>query len=301
MSINAWLIYNTCLHSEQYLSVYDLYVEAAKKFDVTLSLKRNDEIYTYIDDDGVSLEAQSPDFVIFLDKDIRLARQLELYRIPLFNSANAIEICDDKIYTMQSLCARGLKMPKSIFSYLSYNNECANSERHREHIMRELTFPLVLKEAFGSFGQQVYLIHNENELVKKQAEISNKAYMVQEYIKSSHGRDVRIYVVGGKVVGSMLRQNANDFRANASNGGVCSAYQPSKEFCDMAIRAAEILKLDFCGVDIMFGENEEPILCEVNSGAHIKNMLEVSGINIAEHIIQYILERVNVRRSFNIH
>ncbi len=68
------------------------------------------------------------------------------------------------------------------------------------------------------------------------------------------------------------------------------AYKPDVQFTHMAIEAAKILQTDFAGVDILFGDDESPILCEVNSNAHIKNISECTSIDIAGHIIDHILE-----------
>lgn len=116
---------------------------------------------------------------------------------------------------------------------------------------------------------------------------------MQEYIESSKGQDVRIHVVGNEIVTAMKRVNKNDFRANITNGGSMEKYQPTKEQCEMALKVCEKLGLDFAGVDIMFGKNGEPVLCEVNSNAHFKNIYDCTGVNVAEKIIDYILKKIN--------
>ena len=88
---------------------------------------------------------------------------------------------------------------------------------------------------------------------------------------------------------SMLRYNDNDFRANITNGGSMEKYNPTKEEVKMAIDTCKALNLDFGGVDILFGENG-PILCEVNSNAHFKNIYDCTGENVADYIIEYINE-----------
>ena len=91
----------------------------------------------------------------------------------------------------------------------------------------------------------------------------------------------------------MLRTNENDFRANITNGGSMQPYTPTKEQADMAIQVCDALKLDFAGVDILFGEKDEPILCEVNSNAHFKNLYDCTGVNTAEEILKYIKEKMS--------
>jgi RimK family alpha-L-glutamate ligase len=113
----------------------------------------------------------------------------------------------------------------------------------------------------------------------------------QEFISESSGRDVRINMVGDKAVASMLRYNDNDFRANITNGGSMKKYTPTANEIRVAQTVMKALKLDFGGIDILFGKNE-PILCEVNSNAHFKNIYDCTGVNAAEKIFEYILNDI---------
>lgn len=278
------------------MELNELYAKAAKKLGITLQLIANNEIYCLIEDGKniikVPTAAFEPDFILFLDKDIRLAKQLEKLGYKLFNSREVIENCDDKILTFEVLANSGIKMPKTLFSAMLFNGT-GNGEADLgfTNIIEEtFSYPLVIKEAFGSFGAQVYLIHNREELIAKQKELLYTPHLYQEFIASSKGRDVRIYVVGDQVVASMYRHSDTDFRANISNGASMSPYEPSEAFCQLAIKATEELGADFTGVDLLFGENNEPILCEVNSNAHIKNIYDCTGIDVAEAIFKHILE-----------
>lgn len=296
MQTYGWLIYNGGLKSPKYMELNELYAKAAKKLGITLQLIANNEIYCLIEDGKniikVPTAAFEPDFILFLDKDIRLAKQLEKLGYRLFNSREVIENCDDKILTFEVLANSGIKMPKTLFSAMLFNGT-GNGEADLgfTNIIEEtFSYPLVIKEAFGSFGAQVYLIHNREELIAKQKELLYTPHLYQEFIASSKGRDVRIYVVGDQVVASMYRHSDTDFRANISNGASMSPYEPNEAFCQLAIKATRELGADFTGVDLLFGENNEPILCEVNSNAHIKNIYDCTGIDVAEAIFKHILE-----------
>ena len=114
---------------------------------------------------------------------------------------------------------------------------------------------------------------------------------MQEFIAESCGRDVRVNVVGGKVVSAMERYNDADFRSNISNGGSMRNASLSPEAETVAIRAAELIGLDFAGVDVLYG-NDGPIICEVNSNPHFKSSLECTGVDMSEEIMAYILEQM---------
>src|SRR5699024_3810694 len=157
--------------------------------------------------------------VIFADKDIYLAKQLELLGIPVFNSADTIEVSDDKIKTYQYLAEQEIPIPKTIVAPKTLDLPLALADGFIQHTIKMLGFPLVMKETFGSFGEQVYLVHNEAELHVQMKGIAGKPFMFQQFIDSSYGVDLRLQVVGDKVVTAMKRVSENDFRPNVTSGG----------------------------------------------------------------------------------
>jgi RimK family alpha-L-glutamate ligase len=184
-------------------------------------------------------------------------------------------------------------MPKTILAPMTYSNIGYTNTEFLEQVIAELSFPMVVKECFGSFGQQVYLVQNHMELEEKVKVIQPKPMLFQEFIEASKGKDVRLQVVGNQVVASMYRYSGNDdFRANITNGGKMKPYEPTKEQTDLAVECCKILGLDFAGVDILFGEKEEPIVCEVNSNAHFKNIYDCTGVNAADFIMEHILKEL---------
>ena len=122
--------------------------------------------------------------------------------------------------------------------------------------------------------------------------------IMQQAVRESFGRDVRIYVVGGEVMGAMQRSNDRDFRANIANGGSGEAYVPSDEEKHLALEAVRLLGLDFGGVDILHSQ-EGPLLCEVNSNAHFAGMEKSTGADISGAIMRYI--RSELEKNFLCH
>ena len=178
-------------------------------------------------------------------------------------------------------------MPKTYVAPMTFDKEYKDYTFLLQ-VEGNLGYPMIIKENKGSFGEQVYMVNNYYEAVEKIKSIGHHEFIMQEYIESSKGKDIRIHVVGGKVVTAMERVNENDFRANITNGGVMKPYNPTKEQMDMAIEVCGKLKLDFAGVDIMFGKTGEPILCEVNSNAHFRNIYDCTGVNVADEIMKLI-------------
>ncbi len=294
--INAWLIYNYSLNTSKFNTLHDWYVKTASKKNINLQLLSNIDVYSMISNSKPLIvseyQGDIPDFVLFLDKDIALARQLELLGYRVYNSSEVIAICDNKIHTHQVLSKHGITMPKTIYAPLSFIPCLEIEEEFLCRVERELSYPMVVKEAFGSFGKQVYLAKSREDLFSIRKSIGTKPHLYQEYISSSYGRDVRIYVVGSRVVASTLRRSEDDFRANATVGGKMYVYQPKEEFLDMAVTVSNLIGADFSGVDILFGQDEEPIFCEINSNAHIINVYNTTKIDVSEHIFDYILEDI---------
>jgi len=154
---------------------------------------------------------------------------------------------------------------------------------------------MVVKECFGSFGMQVYLAHDRKELEELTIKLGGVPFLYQKFHEASSGRDVRLQVVGDQVVAAMERYSENgDFRANITNGGSMKVYEPSDAECQLAVQTAQILGLDFCGVDLLFEETGgvADIVCEVNSNAHFKNIHTCTGVNVAEKIMEYIRNKL---------
>ena len=231
------------------------------------------------------------DFVLFWDKDVILARMLEDVGYRVFNSSQAISTCDNKALTYMRLYGHGVAMPKTVVAPLTFEGINYCDWDFAEKAADFLGFPMVVKELYGSFGQQVYLARDMDELKNTVSGLKHKGFLMQEMIDTSFGKDIRINIVGGEVVSAMLRYNENgDFRSNISNGGSMRAYEPSEAQKQIAIEACKALGLDFAGVDVLFGAGDEPLICEVNSNPHFKSSIDCTGIDVSDHIIKHIKE-----------
>ncbi len=283
------LVVNGFLKQEKYYEIYNMLKVSAENKGVSLEIIPSTKLVRLAIDNFSAIS--DVDFALFWDKDVYLAKLLERANIKVFNSAKAVEKCDNKILTYLS-CLGKLKMPKTVIAPKTFDTVNYCNLEFLKDAVDILGFPMVVKEAFGSFGAQVYLVHDINELETLVKNFGAKEFIMQEFVKSSAGKDVRINVVGNKVVCAMLRSNKNDFRSNVTNGGIAQNFEPSKKFCDLAISACQILGLDFAGVDVMFGENNEPILCEVNSNPHFKSSLDCTGVDMSQKIIDYVLDKI---------
>ena len=313
----GWLIANHFLQTDKFNEIYKWLLVSAEKFDCELKLLTNAELLSFISGEQLTVltsstlsaksvfSDQRPDFVLFWDKDIRLAHTLEQLGFRLFNRADAIAACDDKSLTFMRLSVLNhtlsldkessplFPMPRTVLAPMTYENIGYRKDvSFLNQIELQLSYPMILKECFGSFGAQVYLVQNRAEAEQVITQCAGRPLLFQQFINSSYGRDLRLQVVGGQVVATMLRTHDTDFRANITNGGKMSPYVPSPKACTLAIRVCEALQLDFAGVDLLFGEHDEPILCEVNSNAHFKNIHTCTGVNVADKIMEHIIKEI---------
>lgn len=284
----CWIIYNGSLINEKFIDQANLMAEAVTKFNITPIIKKNNDILV---DLSINM-TDKPDFVIMFDKDILLGTYLKQQGIPVFNDPDVIERCDNKAKQYIALAQAGIRMPKTIVAPKIYPNFSIEDSGYTERVIETLGLPLVLKEAHGSFGMKVYLLHTAQEVKDKVAQLSGVDFIFQQYIASSFGRDVRVNVVGGKVVAAMYRESTTDFRANITNGGTAYKIELSHAQITLALQAANALGAEYAGVDLLFDENDEPLVCEVNAAAHIRNIYNVTGVNVGEALVAYILEKL---------
>ena len=229
------------------------------------------------------------DAVLFWDKDVLLAKYLENQGNKVINSSEALRICDDKGISAVTIAKTGLNMPRTVVAPFTYANIGYDNVEFLKSVVSKLDFPIVVKESHGSFGQQVYLAHNYDELEELTKRIVPRPMIFQQYIECGSS-DLRLQVVGDEVVAAVRRTSNGDFRANATLGGTMTAYTPTKAEIDLAIGAAKAVGAEIAGVDILQGD--KPYICEVNANAHFKRLMDATNIDVAAKIVDYILSRV---------
>ena len=149
-----------------------------------------------------------------------------------------------------------------------------------------------LKESFGSLGKNVFLAEDRTTLLSVMETLKCRPHLFQKAVQTSMGKDLRVIVVGKKVLGGMLRKSDTDFRSNIELGGVGVPYPVNEKIASLCTRVAEILQLDYCGIDILFGDNDTPLVCEVNSNAFFGGFESVTGINVARAYAEHIQREI---------
>ncbi|MBD1372533.1 RimK family alpha-L-glutamate ligase [Hazenella sp. IB182357] len=297
--MQGWIIYKeskvnlkperyeiNCLLEEAEQQGIDLKVIEPSQVDLIVT--REDRKSIYVDGEPVSL----PDFVLprmgagTTYFALAVIRHLERLGVPCINSSLSIETVKDKLYTHQILAERNLPVPKTMLAKFPLNVDL---------IEKQIGFPIVVKTLSGSQGKGVFLSENRNHFddLMQLVETTNPNFniILQEFVKTSFGRDLRVFVIGGRVVGCMERNAADDgFKANFSSGGETRAFEATPEIEWLATEATRILGLDIAGVDLLFDDNHFKI-CEVNSSPGFEGLQAACDVNIPKETFHYLKTR----------
>lgn len=275
--------------------------EAAKAMDVGLEIlhPHKFELVVGADDDWAAKyqgrPVERPDFIICrtgAETDyftLALLRHFERRSVRLINGPTAIESVADKLHTMQLLIRAGLPIPRTILGTFPMDIGL---------VERELGFPVIVKTLKGTRGAGVLKCEDRSQFedlagLLESAE-AKADFILQHYVRASHGRDVRVLVVGGRVIAAMERRSlTGNFKSNVSLGGVGVAYNPSPEMADLAVQAADILELDIAGIDILFDEDGYRI-CEANSAPGFQGLERASGLDVPSAMLEWILSTQSV-------
>ena len=296
--ISGWILYKNELE-ESYET--QRLVEEFESQDVKVRVVHPDDVDIFVDrDDRKSIlvggKARAlPDFVIprtgsgttYFIKAI--IRHLERMNVVMINGSDSIDGVKDKLYTQQILGQSNLPVPKTLLVKHPINVDW---------VEKNIGFPVIIKTLSGSFGAGVFLAETKRQFkdLIKLAEITKKSYniIVQEFIKESFGKDIRVFVLNNKVVGCMMRQSTDDdFRANITRGGEGIPYQIDDDIEWLGGESARLLGLDIAGVDLLFDDSGYRI-CEVNSSPGFEGMEKFTKTNIAEKIVNYVRLRLGI-------
>ena len=211
-----------------------------------------------------------------------LTRQFEALKVFALNNAAAITQSRDKLFSLQLLLNNGVDIPTTGF---------ANSPLDTDDLIKMVGgSPLIVKLLEGTQGKGVVLAETKKaaESVINAFKSLNANILVQEFIKEANGKDLRLFVVDGKVVAAMQREAApGEFRANIHLGGTASVVKVTSEEKKIAIRAAKAMNLKVAGVDII-RSSKGPLLLEVNSSPGLDGIEGATQQDIAGEMIKAI-------------
>lgn len=213
---------------------------------------------------------------------LAVLRQFEMQGVFPLNESVAIGRARDKLRALQLLARAGIGLPVTAF---------AHGPRAASEVVREVGgAPVVIKLVEGTQGLGVILADTEASAKSTIEAFSaaNVNILVQEFIHEADGTDVRAFVIGGRVVAAMKRVGlGGEFRSNLHRGGIAEAVDISFEEQLTATRAAAVLGLNVCGVDLLRSDRG-PLVVEVNASPGIEGVEKASGIDVAGQIIGFL-------------
>lgn len=215
-----------------------------------------------------------------------LTRHFESLKVYSLNSAAAIAQSRDKLFSLQLLLNNGVDIPTTGF---------ANSPLDTNDLIKMVGgSPLIVKLLEGTQGKGVVLAETKKaaESVINAFKSLNANILVQEFIKEANGKDIRCFVVDGKVVAAIQREALpGEFRANIHLGGTASVIKVTPEEKKIAIKAAKAMNLKVAGVDIIRSA-KGPLLLEVNSSPGLEGIEGATNKDIASEMIKAIEKQV---------
>lgn len=211
-----------------------------------------------------------------------IVKQFEMNRV--FSTAKSLAIvrARNKVSTLQLMFKKGIPVPKTVFSI--------NPDNVEDQIELLGGAPVVIKLQEGTQGKGVILAESKKSAksVIDTLYNMNTGILLQEYIEEANGEDLRIIVVGNKIVASMKRTSElDDFRSNVHRGAEVEEVQLTPRERFMAINATKHLGLGVAGVDLIRSKNG-PLLIEVNASPGLKGIEGATGVNVAKYIVEYV-------------
>ena len=295
-NLSGWIIHKKQLGENHEVKRL---VEEFEKRDIKIRVVNPQDVDIFVDrDDRKSIIVDGkprklPDFVLprtgsgttYFIKAI--IRHMERLGVTMINGSESIDAVKDKLCSQQILGQSNLPVPKTML---------VKHPIDLELVEKNLSYPMVVKTLSGSYGAGVFLVEDRKQFrqLMKMAEITKPSYniILQEFIQDSYGKDLRVLVVNGKVVGCMMRQSVDgDFRANITRGGEAIPYQIDENIEWLGGECARLLHLDIAGVDLLFNDGNY-VICEVNSAPGFKGMEEYTNKNIAVEMVNYVIKKI---------
>ena len=200
---------------------------------------------------------------------------------PVINRAKPIATARHKFHSLRILAQHGLPVPPSL---------TVGSTTFLENAVAEIgNYPFVVKPFYGTHGRAVMLLDTPTSLTSAVDALCDlhQDHVIQSFITDAGGVDIRALIVGGELIAAMKRSAPpGEFRANIHKGASGEALSLPDEYTRLAIEATAALELEIAGVDLL-ETNDGPVVLEVNPSPGFEELETVTGINIADAIIEF--------------
>ncbi|WP_035322512.1 ATP-grasp domain-containing protein [Peribacillus kribbensis] len=289
MKKKGWLIYNKEDSSRNSVFIERLLKEAELlgtglefmvKESFTIGVKQHALLLLY---NGKQVEL--PQFAIMRNIDELFTAQLELMGCRVYNSSYISRIANDKARTHQLLASKGFPMADTYFLGPEFDFFCPG----------DFPVPCVVKEVQGRGGKEVFRVNSHEELQDVFTQSRGKKVILQKLEKP--GKDVRVFVVGKKIVAAVLRESHHDFRSNHSLGGSSGMYDLSPSQVKMVNGIIDLFDFGMAGIDFIFNEDGNFLFNEIEDVVGSRTLSLNSDINIVRILLEYVLKDLSGERA----
>lgn len=296
----GWILYRTN-HTEIKPEMYEInrFLQTAKEENIELKVlapEQIDLVVTREDRKSILVDGKPtplPDFVLprmgagTTYFALAVIRHLERLGVRCFNTSTHIDMVKDKLFTQQILAENDIPVPKTMLVKFPVDIDL---------IEKSIGFPAVIKTLSGSQGKGVFLSKERKNFqdLMQLIEVTNSKVnvIIQEFMKDSYGRDLRVFTLGGRAIACMERTSgSDDFKANYSAGGSVKSHPLTPEIEWLAIEASRLLGLEIAGVDLLF-DGDHFRICEVNSSPGFEGLEKTCDTNVAKEIFHFIKIRL---------
>lgn len=250
----------------------DMHVNKFRENGITLKVRTLEQIN----------KSDNIDFIINRSRSFEISEAFERKRITVFNSSRVTRIANNKGETYKFL--------KEIVPFMpvKYNDEIITSFINRDAC--EIGYPFVLKSCSGHGGSKVFMISNDEEMQEAVEEIGVEKFVVQQCC-SDLGKDMRVYIIGNRIVASMLRSSNESFKSNFSLGGKVEKYELNDEEKSYIERIVNKISLDFGAIDFTF-HNGKAVFNEIEDAAGSRMLYQNTDIDIVELQVEYMIDKL---------
>lgn len=285
--MQGWLIYNEedIEKNKRYIDFYyeeskalEIKIELINSYDLAYGIKDNMHYITY-----KNKIKEKPDFCIVRCINPLLSKQLEYLDIPVFNNSFVSEICNDKAKTYQYVGKLGINMVDSRF--------CKGYQI--PELLEQLNKPTVIKSVSGHGGSEVFLVADESDLDHETMITCLKEKdVVLQPLTGTRREDLRVYVLGNKILAAILRKGKDGFKSNFSLGGEVKEYHLNEEERKIVNQIIELFDFSLVGIDFIIGDEGELIFNEIEDVVGARMLYQCTNINLVNLYLTFIKNKL---------
>ena len=253
-----------------------MHQQVGERFGITFDFVYGEESDSFLVDN-------KPDFAIMRMTDYRLSKKLEQLGIPVFNNSTISQICNDKYLTLTYVEEHAPDVP--IVSYRFFFNHELSENLCQTHPN------CVIKAVDGHGGSQVFSTKESFEVIKKQ--MGNSDFLIQPFIHGP-GKDVRVYVIGNKIIGAIERTaEPGEFRSNFSLGGHVKNYKLKEDEFKLVNQIIRLFDFGMVGIDFIIDDKGHFVFNEIEDVVGARMLFHCNpGIDLLEQYFSHILSRI---------